>query len=329
MKKNQTKKSGNSYWSNLISHGDELPKLTTDSLVMGFSANATVTGTIIHGGSSEILSYGFVYADHDDPTIDDNSVEVGTEPFLGQFTDGISSLDSFTDVTLYFAAYATNKHGTGYGTSLTGVPQICFAEGTLITTANRGKKKIEDITYDDDLLVWNFDEAKFDTAKPVWILQPFKSYAYGSIQFKDGNELKTVADGRGHRVFNSDRNLFTYSMDNDDTPVGTSSFTEQGKTTNIIKKDIVKAETMFYNVITNRHINVFANNILTSSGLNNLYPIKEMKFSKCERKSRTLADFDSSVTREIFEGFRLAEQPLSYTGLESKIKNIVNRQFKK
>ena len=43
----------------------------------------------------------------------------------------------------------------------------CFIEGTQISLENGLTKNVEDITYDDELLVWNFDEGKFDIAKPV------------------------------------------------------------------------------------------------------------------------------------------------------------------
>ena len=43
----------------------------------------------------------------------------------------------------------------------------CLAEGTEITLADRTTKKIEDITYEDELLVWDFDNGSFATAK-LW-----------------------------------------------------------------------------------------------------------------------------------------------------------------
>ena len=37
----------------------------------------------------------------------------------------------------------------------------CFVEGTEITLADGSIKKIEDITYEDELLVWDFDHGCF------------------------------------------------------------------------------------------------------------------------------------------------------------------------
>ena len=47
----------------------------------------------------------------------------------------------------------------------------------------RLRKKIKDVTYDDLLLVWDFDEAKFTWAKPLWIRQEeiSKSFAFEPI----------------------------------------------------------------------------------------------------------------------------------------------------
>ena len=52
-----------------------------------------------------------------------------------------------------------------------------------------------------------------------------------------------------------------------------------------------------YNIITKQHLNCFANGILTSCRLNNMYPIENMKFVKDNRKLLRLEDkevFDKS-----------------------------------
>ena len=53
---------------------------------------------------------------------------------------------------------------------------FCFIEGTLVRLADGTDKPVEDIVYDDELSVWNFDEGCLATAKPFWISKP--NYVY-------------------------------------------------------------------------------------------------------------------------------------------------------
>lgn len=313
-----TKRSANQYWMNLQYNDNVsvLPTVTTDSLVMHFSLNATVDGTVVSEGSSSVISYGFVWSETNPPTLSDHVIVVGSGPFTGGYTSSPGGLPLFT--TVYFAAYATNGVGTSYGAVLSGETQICFAEGTLMSMGDGSKKKIEDIGYSDELLVWNFDEGVFDKARPVWIVRPFKANYYGLLKFSDGSELRTVADGRGHRIFNVKKGMFTYSM-SEDTPSGAITTTDGNKFAELVSKEIIRKDTMFYNVITHTHFNTYANGILASTGLNNLYPIVNMKFIKYDRKIRN----DFKVSKELFEGLRLGEQE---GDIQDKLKMMVERQ---
>lgn len=181
----------------------------------------------------------------------------------------------------------------------------CFAEGTMITLADMSEKAIEDIEYSDELLVWDFDNGCFTTAKPLWIkkVQTWDEYNY--IKFEDGTELKTVLD---HRIFNYDSQKFTYTMNEEDTPIGTRVFKQDGTLTKIVERKVVKEEVNYYNIITDYHMNLFANGLLTSLRLNNLYKIENMKFIKDNRELIPKEEF-KGIPDKYYYGLRLAEQP--------------------
>ena len=181
----------------------------------------------------------------------------------------------------------------------------CIAKGTKITLADRTTKNIEDIEYTDNLLVWDFDNGEFATAKPLWIKKVQKAEEYNHIIFEDGTELNTVAD---HRVFNMELQKFTYTMNEEDTPIGTKVFKEDGTVTKLIGREVVKKEVEYYNIITDYHMNLFANGILTSLRLNNLYKIENMKFVKDNRELVDKSEFEG-IPENYFYGLRLAEQP--------------------
>ena len=69
----------------------------------------------------------------------------------------------------------------------------------LSWTARYNTKKIEDINYDDELLVWDFDNGCFATAKPSWISKPQLYPYYYKITLEDGTQLDLIgSDGDCH-----------------------------------------------------------------------------------------------------------------------------------
>lgn len=156
----------------------------------------------------------------------------------------------------------------------------CMLKGTLITLADGTKKPIEQITYNDDLLVWNFYEGKFDTAKPCWIKIPQVAYEYNLCKFSNGAEVGFVGEGGNkgyHRIYNDEAKGFTHTGVAE-TPIGTTTFAEDMSMPTLVEQEVVKKEVKYYNIITGKHYNLFANGILTSCKLSNKYAIKNMKY---------------------------------------------------
>lgn len=156
----------------------------------------------------------------------------------------------------------------------------CMLKGTLITLADGTKKPIEQITYDDELLVWNFYEGKFDTAKPCWIKIPQVAHEYNLCKFSNGAEVGFVGEGGSkgyHRIYNDEAKGFTHTGVAE-TPIGTTTFAEDMSMPMLVEQEVVKKEVKYYNIITDKHFNLFANGILTSCRLSNKYAIDNMKY---------------------------------------------------
>lgn len=102
----------------------------------------------------------------------------------------------------------------------------------------------------------------------------------------------------------------------DETPIGTKTVNEHGKEITVISKEVIHTPFNLYNVLTREHLNCFADGILTSCRLNNMYPIQGMRFKKdaAPRPSFTVADFPG-VPEEWITSLRLSEQPKT-TSLE-------------
>lgn len=298
-----------------------LPIISTDSLNI-FGTSGQIEATITSQGASNITSYGIVWSDSDNPTIEDNIKITGTSSFTGGFSEE-SSYDLDHGVTYYFRAFATNSYGTAYGETFSDVAFICLIKGTQVMLSNGNQKPIENVTYHDDLLVWNFDDGKFDTAKPIWILKEFTMPNYRIMKFSDGSELGTIAGVEGHSIFNIQKGMFTH-LNADETPINTVTFNNKKENISLVGSETIEEEIEFYNIITNYHINMFANGILTSSKLNNLYPIIDMKFAKYEKVLNTQSEFN--IPDDLFTGMRLSEQPNS-DQVKEKIKKLIESQL--
>ena len=92
----------------------------------------------------------------------------------------------------------------------------------------------------------------------------------------------------------------------DETPIGTTTFNAKGEYVKVVSKEVINEEIEFCNIITDYHINLFANNILTSCRLSNIYKIKDMKYVKDNRKLNTKEELN--VSDKWYYGLRLSEQ---------------------
>jgi hypothetical protein len=63
-------------------------------------------------------------------------------------------------------------------------------------------------------------------------------------------------------------------------------------------------------MITDYHINLFADSVLTSHRYNNIYPIEDMRFVKDNRPLRPREDF-TGIPDRFYYGLRLSEQPMN------------------
>lgn len=210
-----------------------------------------------------------------------------------------------------------SQEATDTFTAQGSVYYYCFVKGTKISLADGTVKNVEDICYDDNLLVWDFDNARYASASPLWIKQPEKSLYYYKLTFESGRVLKVVgSDGNAHRLFSLDDNAFVYSTQ----LVGKRVYIENGIDT-LKACERIEEEVEFYNIITKYHMNLFAENVLTSCRYSNLYPIKDMRYIREERDIIPYSAY--SVPREYYDGLRLGEQKISVSDTNKYVSRLV------
>jgi len=300
--------------------------------------SGSVTWNIIGNGDATVLESGIIWGlpgndnylnsvdicDGSSTTAQRSAIRVGGT-CSGGFVTGLTGSQTlsfnsylFDNETINIRAYARNEAGVAYSpTTLTWTPSICLAEGTLITLADGSTKTIENIEMSDSLRVWDFDKGVFTASNPLWIKVEETTSQYNLLSFSDGSTLKTINQ---HRIFNKEKGMFTHPM-TDDTPIGTTTINSFGEEVTLVAKEVVQDEVNYYNVVTNYHMNLYANGILTSLRFNNVYPITNMKFVKDDRVLRSLSEFGDIDSRWV-TGLRLQEQTYAVEFIQKYIARL-------
>ena len=236
------------------------------------------------------------------PPIAHTILQVGSQSLTQSYS--ISASPSPADSHYVAYAYVVTPFGTVWSAPTSGqFGSVCLIAGTMILLSDGTRKAIEDITYTDKLQSWNFDQGCYAETTALWIKQAETGYQYNLLTFSDGTTLRTFDQ---HRIFNKEAGAFTYPM-TDATPIGTTTVNEHGQEITLVDKQVIQDTIEYYNVITDYHMNLFSDTILTSCRFNNIYPITDMKFVKDGRTPRTRDEF-ADIPDRFFYGLRLAEQ---------------------
>ena len=84
----------------------------------------------------------------------------------------------------------------------------CIAPETLVTLANGTQKRADELTMDDDILVWNFETGKYDSARFIFIdVDPEDTYNVVNLEFSDGTSTKLISE---HGYFDVDEGKYVY-----------------------------------------------------------------------------------------------------------------------
>jgi len=273
-------------------------------------ANVTVANTI------PVTEYGVIVTAG---TISQKYVTGSLGSIPGTVQLSITTGLNTTPFTVY--AYVTSNAGTYYSNSATGTSGICLLAGTQIALSDGSYKAIEDITYTDKMLSWDFDRGCNAETSALWIKRGETGSQYNLLTFSDGTTLRTFDQ---HRIFNKQAGAFTYPM-TDTTPIGTITVNEHGKEITLTNKQVIQDTIEYYNVITDYHMNLFSDSVLTSCRFNNIYPITDMKFVKDARILRTRDEFEN-VEYRFFNGLRLAEQTTDIETVEWYVNRLLSTE---
>ena len=177
----------------------------------------------------------------------------------------------------------------------------CLSINTKITLANDTTKLFRDLTINDEVLVWDFDNSCYTTTKLLTLSPILTAPRYYKITTNTGRELDCIGNQYTHRVYSIEKGKFEYPQN----CIGDTIYTEDGYET-IVSGEWIEEPIQYRNAISYYHMNLFGNSILTSCGFNNIYPIKDMKFIKEDREVREKEEFN--LPDKWYYGMRLSEQ---------------------
>jgi Hom_end-associated Hint. len=202
----------------------------------------------------------------------------------------------------------------------------CFAKGTKILMSDGTEKNIEDIDYGDSLKVWDFDSGNVSESEVCWLTnRGQRSDHYYKLTFSDGTVLKTTGANSNHKIFNVDTNRFEGV---NITEIGDRIYSFGGIVT-VTDKEYVKEEVEYYNLMTTRTINCFANGILASNRQSNIYPVVNMVYDKTGRTIRPYSEFEEQgIRRYWYDNIRLGESQETVSKLAEYVGKIEFQMWK-
>lgn len=192
----------------------------------------------------------------------------------GTLLGGVSLIEDGNNYALYRIS------GDGSITGFNYTP--CFVEGTLITMANGTQKPVENIEYGDKVLCYDFEKGEQTTSYIDWMIPKQIATEYWKITLSDGTVLKLVGSKNGpnkdksHRLYNVTKQSFMYPQDFEKDDL---TLKENGDLVKVVSCEKIFEPVNFYNIASNKHINVYAEGVLTSNRLSNRFEIKDNKYT--------------------------------------------------
>ena len=175
---------------------------------------------------------------------------------------------------------------------------------------------MKDVTPDDLILCWDFDKGEFVFMEPLWIKRVESMDHYYLLEFSDGSSLKVIGD---HKIFDFDKGKFINAGADSEVVIGTRTYNSKGEVVEVLSWRKVEEPIDSYNVITNYHMNLFANGILTSCVFSNIYSIEDMRYIRDNVECINDSDLDG-IDEKYIHGLRLNEVPVCFRG--DKIKTL-------
>ncbi len=266
-------------------------------------------------GANKVFKYASASDAADTPSVY-NGVLSYRSPQISATRDAYMTLAqySYTD-----AAGATYLYYVGYNIPQHNRPGGCVTPDTLVTMADGSAKRIDAVSADELLRVWDFRSGAY-AAAPAAILF---DHGYGentviALTFDDQTVLRLV---NLHQLFDADLNRFvTVTAKNAESLIGHRFIRQSGDgytAVTLTDCSVTREYTGAYGIISAQHYNILVEGMLSTDfmeedfGLFNYFTIgKDLRFDEAQMQADietyglyTYADFANVLTEEQFLAF--------------------------
>ena len=215
----------------------------------------------------------------------------------------------------------------------------CVAEGTLVTLADGTKVAVEELTGEEELLVWDMEKGAYSTS-PILFIDHEEAALNEIIEltFSDGTQVKVIDE---HGFFNVETQKYVYLREDAYKYIG-QTFNKGSENVTLVDVNIYDEYVATYSPVTKNTLCLYVNGMLSmpgaTEGFANIFTVENMKI-KAPLKDLDVAlyglytyeEFCSDVVevpQEAFEAVNGQYLKISMAkGLITKdeIKSLVNR----
>lgn len=185
-----------------------------------------------------------------------------------EFTDANNGELSFTHKWSY--TYSSDDTQYSYDSFVEGTlkeANSCVTPDTLITLADGTQKRVNELTGEEMLLVWNMETGKLDSAPIMFVdSEQEASYEIIHLYFSDGTNVKVISE---HGFWDYDLNRYVYLDANATDYLGHTFAKQSGNTLKKVQLVDVVIEsdmTTAWSPVTADHLCYFVNGMLSMPG---------------------------------------------------------------
>ena len=305
-------------FSNAVTITDYKDNGTGDAETFGSSTQSMPSGLSVNGDPTQLFKYQSSSAAGSSPVVK-NNILVYSSPSISAKR---SEYNTVIEYIYQDNAGSTYYYYIGYHAPAQSYTS-CFTSDTLVTLADGTQKRIDEVAYTDELLVWNFYTGEYD-AMPSSII---KDYGYDNhtivtLNFDDGTSVNTI---NGHGFFDQAANEYVILDEyNVEDYIGHSFLKQDNdgyKAVTLTDYQIKTEYVECWSVLTAEHYNCLINGLFSltpAAGGNTpdyLMPFaldENMKYDEAKMQADiekyglyTYEDFAPYITYEQFEALGL------------------------
>lgn len=228
-----------------------------------------------------------------------------------------SSTSNRTGTITITSAETTNYAQTTCTVNCT-LNKSCFTGDTLVTLADYSVKRIDELTMNDDVLIYDFFKGEYSSAKPMLIFHHNDVEEYCRLTFSDGTIVKMVD---GHKFFDMDKEEWVMILNETCQNFIGCHFAKVEKegiiSVELVDATIIKEVVTSYSAETLFHINMVFGGMLTFTpqkheGIYEYFTIKNMKYDE-ELMNADIEKY-GLYTADVFEPYGLSEEMFEAVG---------------